>query len=198
MKKLLLAVILSVGAFITAPAHAQSEASALSALSTLPVASVVAGASAAAGASVAVPVILSAAGAVFVVKAVEVGASSTIYVLERASDAARASVEINLMVAAIAAAAVIAPAAHAGRSCDAKKPTAQAIERGLQLAGKTMAALEASGAKVVPGASVTSSPTSGRSKPWRPQCRMVWPRASARSPGCAGPVTSRPRSSWVR
>jgi hypothetical protein len=37
---------------------------------------------------------LSAAGAVFVVKAVEVSALSTVYVLERASDGARVSVEV--------------------------------------------------------------------------------------------------------
>jgi hypothetical protein len=61
--------------------YAQSEASV--ALSLLPVASVVVtgvGASTAAGASVAAPVILSAAGAVFVVKLVEVTARGTVYV----------------------------------------------------------------------------------------------------------------------
>lgn len=75
--------------------YAQSEASVV--LSMLPVASVVvagAGASTAAGASVAAPVILSAAGAVFVVKLVEVTVRGTVYVLERASDGARVSVEI--------------------------------------------------------------------------------------------------------
>jgi hypothetical protein len=39
--------------------------------------------------------------------------------------------------------------AHAGRSCDAKPLTAQSIERGLKLAEKTRAALDASGANVV-------------------------------------------------
>lgn len=81
----------------TAPkAYAQSEASLV--LSALPVASVVvagAGASAAAGAVVAVPVILSTAGAVLVVKAVESTARGTVYVLERASDGARASIELT-------------------------------------------------------------------------------------------------------
>ncbi len=75
--------------------YAQSEASV--ALSLLPVASVVVtgmGASTAAGASVAAPVILSVAGAVFVVKIVEVTVRGTVYVLERASDGARVSVEI--------------------------------------------------------------------------------------------------------
>jgi hypothetical protein len=75
--------------------YAQSEASV--ALSMLPVASVVVtgvGASTAAGASVAAPVILSVAGAVLVVKVVEVTARGTVYVLERASDGARVSIEI--------------------------------------------------------------------------------------------------------
>ena len=75
--------------------YAQSEASVV--LSMLPIASVVvagAGASTAVGASVAAPVILSAAGAVFVVKLVEVTARGAVYVLERASDGARVSVEI--------------------------------------------------------------------------------------------------------
>src|SRR6185369_14235534 len=63
-------------------------------VSALPLASVVVGASAAAGASLAVPVILSTAGAAFVVKAVEVSAVGTVCVLERASDGARVSVEI--------------------------------------------------------------------------------------------------------
>ena len=39
--------------------------------------------------------------------------------------------------------------AHAGRSCEERKPTAQTIERGMQLAERTLAALEASGAQVV-------------------------------------------------
>lgn len=57
--------------------------------------------------------------------------------------------KIQTIVVAVAATALAAPAAHAGRSCEAKKPTSQTIERGLQLAERTMAALEASGAKVV-------------------------------------------------
>jgi hypothetical protein len=75
-------------------AQAQSEASALSAVSAMPVASVVVGASAAATAVLAVPVVLSTTGAVLVVKAVEVSARGTVYLLERASDGAAASVEI--------------------------------------------------------------------------------------------------------
>jgi hypothetical protein len=75
-------------------AAAQSEVSAISAVSALPVASVVVGASAVAGAVVALPVVLSTAGAVLVIKTVESTARGTAYVLERASDGARASIEI--------------------------------------------------------------------------------------------------------
>ena len=42
-----------------------------------------------------------------------------------------------------------APAAHAGRSCEARKPTTPSVERGLQLAEKTLASLNASGERVV-------------------------------------------------
>lgn len=78
---------------LAGPARAQSEASV--ALSALPVASVVATASTAAVAVSVVPVALSVGGAVLVVKAVEVTARGTVYVLERASDGARASVEVG-------------------------------------------------------------------------------------------------------
>ena len=74
--------------------QAQSEASALSTLSALPVASIAVGASAVAGSVVAVPVVLSTAGAVLVVKTVESTVRGTLYVLERASDGASASIEI--------------------------------------------------------------------------------------------------------
>jgi hypothetical protein len=43
----------------------------------------------------------------------------------------------------------LTPVAHAGRSCESKKPSAQTVERGLTLAAKTLEALNASGAKVV-------------------------------------------------
>ncbi len=76
-------------------AQAQSEASAaLSGLFVLPVASVVTGASVVAGAVVVVPAVLSTAGAVLVVRAVEVSARGTVIVLERLSDGARVSVEL--------------------------------------------------------------------------------------------------------
>ena len=45
--------------------------------------------------------------------------------------------------------ALAAATAHAGRSCEQRKPTAQAIERGMQLAERTARALDASGARVV-------------------------------------------------
>ena len=64
---------------------------------SLPVASVVGVASVAAAGVCAVnaaPLVLSAAGAVFTIKAVEVSARGTVYVLERASDRARVSVEV--------------------------------------------------------------------------------------------------------
>lgn len=109
MKRHLIALVLSLGFLSATPVRAQSEAaSALSAVSALPLASVVAvgaGASAAAGASLAVPVILSAAGAVFVVKAVEASARGTVYVLERVSDGVRVSVEIAGKAAANTSAA---------------------------------------------------------------------------------------------
>ena len=44
---------------------------------------------------------------------------------------------------------LLTTAAHAGRSCEAKKPPSQTIERGLNLAAKTLESLNASGNKVV-------------------------------------------------
>ena len=81
----------------TAPfyAQAQSEVSVLSAVSAMPLASVVGAASTVVGAVVAVPVALSVGGAVLVVKAVHTSVKGTVYVLERASDAAPVSVEVS-------------------------------------------------------------------------------------------------------
>lgn len=76
-----------------APAHAQGGASALSSLSALPVASLVGG-SAVAGSLAAVPLALSVTGAVLTVRAVEASANGVVLMLERASDGARASVEL--------------------------------------------------------------------------------------------------------
>lgn len=80
-------------ALMAGPARAQSEVSV--ALSALPVASVVGAASVGAAAVSVVPVALSVTGAALVVKAVEVTARGTVYVLERVSDGARASVEVS-------------------------------------------------------------------------------------------------------
>lgn len=87
-----LLVALTLGVAV-APVRAHGEASALSSLSALPVASVVAG-SAVAGSVAAVPLALSVTGAVLTVKAVEASANGVVLVLERASDGARASVEL--------------------------------------------------------------------------------------------------------
>jgi hypothetical protein len=78
------------------PAQAQSEASV--GLSMLPVASVVGAASVAgtaASAVVALPAALSVGGAMLTVVAVEASAEGTVYLLERASDGARASVRVS-------------------------------------------------------------------------------------------------------
>jgi hypothetical protein len=99
MKKITASLLFSLacaaGSLGALPARAQSEASA--ALSLLPVASVVGSAyagSVAAGAAVALPMALSAGGAVLTVKAVTVSARGTVYLLERSSDGAQASVEV--------------------------------------------------------------------------------------------------------
>ena len=74
------------------PAQAHSEASL--ALSVMPVASVVLASGAAAGAALAVPAALSVTGAALTVTAVQVSANTTVYVLERASDGAQASIAL--------------------------------------------------------------------------------------------------------
>jgi len=94
MKSKLSSLVLAAGLALALPSQAQSEVSAVSALSTLPLASVVVGASAVTGSVVAVPLVLSSAGTVLVVKSVEASVRGTVYVLERASDGAQASVEI--------------------------------------------------------------------------------------------------------
>ena len=52
-------------------------------------------------------------------------------------------------ITALAAAMLVTQPALAGRSCEQKQPSARTIERGLVLAERTMAALDASGADVV-------------------------------------------------
>lgn len=84
LKTPLLLPTLLLGLVLQLPAQAQSTASQASALSMFPVA-----------VSVAAPVALFAAGAVLTVVAVETSARGTVWVLERASDGARASVEFS-------------------------------------------------------------------------------------------------------
>ena len=111
MKKSLVSILLAACITVTSSgassqARAHGELSALSSLSALPVASVVAGGSAVAGSAAAVPLVLSAAGTVLVVKAVESTGRGTVYVLERASDGARVSVVVLARAAAGASIAV--------------------------------------------------------------------------------------------
>lgn len=75
-------------------AHAQNTGSTLSDVSALAVASVTVVGSTVAGALVAVPIALSTTGGMLIVKTVESTVRGTSYVLERASDGARASIEI--------------------------------------------------------------------------------------------------------
>lgn len=56
---------------------------------------------------------------------------------------------ITWITAVLSAALLATSPAWAGRSCEEKKPSARTIERGLVLAERTTAALDASGAKVV-------------------------------------------------
>ncbi len=76
-----LAVLLTVN---LATAQAQSEASAASALSALPIA-----------VSIAAPVMILSAGATLTVVAVEASATGAVWVLERASDGARATLKLG-------------------------------------------------------------------------------------------------------
>jgi hypothetical protein len=56
----------------------------------------------------------------------------------------------NTAASVILAAMFFASAsAHAGRSCEAKRPTPQTVERGMTLAERTLTALDATGSKVV-------------------------------------------------
>ena len=87
-------VVAALAMRLAIPAHAQSEASSLSAVSAMPVASVIATGAFAASAVLTIPLELSAGGMVLVVKSVELSARGTVYMLERASDGAQASVEV--------------------------------------------------------------------------------------------------------
>lgn len=96
-----LALALALGP--TGAAQAHNTASELSALSMLPVA-----------VSVVAPVGLLSAGAVFTVVAVEAASGATVWVLERASDGAQASVTLAGGASAVVGTAVVATAFSAG------------------------------------------------------------------------------------
>lgn len=91
----------------TLPARAHTTASEASAMSMLPVA-----------VSVAAPVGLLVSGAAFTVVAVEAASEGTVWVLERASDGARASLTLSAQaagtVSVVAGTAVVATAFSAG------------------------------------------------------------------------------------
>ncbi len=100
MKKSIAAVLLAACtafAGVALPFQSQAQSDASVALSMMPVASVlVAGSAVGASATavVAVPAALSVGGSTLVVVAVEASVDGTVYVLERASDGARASIEV--------------------------------------------------------------------------------------------------------
>jgi hypothetical protein len=103
-------LVLCAGLAASLPVQARNGLSALSDISPMPVASVVIGASVVSASVVVLPAVLLAQGAELVVKAVEVSARGTVYLLERASDGARVSVEVLGRVAAgasLAAGAVV-------------------------------------------------------------------------------------------
>ena len=96
------AAVLCASALLVAAGSAQAQSEVSLGLSMLPVASVVGAASvagAAASTVVAIPVALAVSGAVLTVKAIEASAHGTVIVLERASDAATASVELGAAAA---------------------------------------------------------------------------------------------------
>lgn len=97
------ALLLSLLLAQQAPVWAHSTASEASALSLLPVA-----------VSVAAPVALLSAGATLSVVAVEAGARGTVWVLERASDGARASVQFGGQASAALGMAVMVTAIGSG------------------------------------------------------------------------------------
>lgn len=112
MKKSIAAVLVAACtsfAGISAPLQAQAQSEASAALSLMPVASVVAGASAvgaSATTAVALPAALLVGGSVLTVVAVEASVDGTVYLLERASDGARASIKVAGRVAQSSANAV--------------------------------------------------------------------------------------------
>lgn len=92
----------TVFAGIAVPPQAQAQSDASLALSLMPVASVVVAGSAvgaSATTAVALPAALSVGGSTLAVVAVEASVDGTVYVLERASDGARASIKVAGRVA---------------------------------------------------------------------------------------------------
>lgn len=114
MKRTLLCLLAAASIGLAAPANAHEELSTLSAISALPIASVVGTASLAAGAVVVLPVALSTAGAVLVVRSVRASAHGTVYLLERASDGARVSVQVAGQAALAVGSAVTVSVIGAG------------------------------------------------------------------------------------
>ncbi len=92
--------------FQAAPVRAQSDASVISMLPVVSAAVVVSGVAGASATVLAAPVVLSAAGAVFVVRAVEVSATGTVYILERTSDGVRVSLQVGAKAGKAAAQAI--------------------------------------------------------------------------------------------
>ncbi len=101
MKKLV--SVLAVALALAGPAHAHDPSAESSALSLLPVA-----------VSVAAPVVVISAGAALTVVAVEASAASTVWVLERASDGARASVTLAGGASLAVGSVVVCTAVSAG------------------------------------------------------------------------------------
>ena len=97
------AALAALFATCTIGAQAQSALSEASALSMLPVA-----------VSIAAPVMILSAGAMLTVVAVEATSAGTVWVLERASDGARASVQLAGYVVVGLGAAVVATAVSTG------------------------------------------------------------------------------------
>ena len=107
MKRLIVLTSLALALALPLQARANTAVSEASALSMLPVA-----------VSVVAPVGLLSAGAAFTVVAVEAASAGTVWILERASDGARASVTLGGQVAGgvsvVAGTAVLATAFSAG------------------------------------------------------------------------------------
>ena len=103
MKRLLMSLLLSLSLAHAPMAFAHGAASELSALSALPVA-----------VSVVAPVGLLVSGAALTVVAVEAASGATVWVLERASDGVRASVQLAAGASVAVGASVVVSAVAAG------------------------------------------------------------------------------------